>query len=301
MLVGAVGALLDLGLRRGVAWWSGGSASPPRGDVPRRRPRLACEGSCISERRLRLRLSPVDSSQKPAKNSSRVTAPAAKTAPASALMVNQSRSIRTRVATTEGRRDDGEGDGDEDQESKKGHDDSLPRLRRRARRPGSVSSRGRGGRRGAGSRRACRAGCCRCRTWVTARTTGSRRRTGTTRSPRASRSATRPPTSKPRSAEAGPARVAVVDEDREQAGVLVVRRRDAADVPAVAGGEQRQAGRSTRARRHAPRPARHAGATPAHSTCSAEQRPPDRLGGQVVGRQVQRLLAEHLAGGDCVA
>ena len=48
--------------------------------------------------------------------------------------------------------------------------------------------------------------------------------------------------------EAGPARVAVVDEDRGCLGVRVQRGGEAADVPPVAGRDQRAAGRSPRAR-----------------------------------------------------
>ena len=57
---------------------------------------------------------------------------------------------------------------------------------------------------------------------------------------RGSRSATPRAARKPALGEAGAAGVAVVDEDGQQAGVRVQGRRDPADVPAVAGREERQ-------------------------------------------------------------
>ena len=62
----------------------------------------------------------------------------------------------------------------------------------------------RGARRAGVRRPACRAGCSGCRTWATGCTTGSRRRTRTTRSPRGWRPATRRAARKPRSANPAP-------------------------------------------------------------------------------------------------
>ena len=93
---------------------------------------------------------------------------------------------------------------------------------------------------GGGWRPPCRAARCSCRTWATARTTGSPSRHG--QRPSTSRVARRW-----RSAglvaelgDAGAAGVAVVDDDGGQAGVGLERGGHAADVPAVADGEQRQ-------------------------------------------------------------
>ncbi len=97
--------------------------------------------------------------------------------------------------------------------------------------------------------------------------------------------------------EARTAGVAVVHEDRQPSGVLVQRGRDAADVPAVAGGEQRQQpDRGVLGRVHG---TRHGGGRDAGlGDPLVGQRPPDRLRPQVTGREVERLLAEHLPGDD---
>ena len=102
------------------------------------------------------------------------------------------------------------------------------------------AGRARAGRRAGRRRRACRAGGSGCRTSATGRTTGSRRRSsqrGSRRGWRVSQAARRVVAAL---GEAGAAGVAVVDEDREPAGVRVQGGGDAADVPAVAGREQRQ-------------------------------------------------------------
>ena len=67
-----------------------------------------------------------------------------------------------------------------------------------------------------------------------------RARTRSPRSPPGWRASQRGSRRRPRSAKPGAAGVAVVDEDRRAAGVGVQRGRHAADVPAVAGREQRQ-------------------------------------------------------------
>ncbi len=97
--------------------------------------------------------------------------------------------------------------------------------------------------------------------------------------------------------EARAARVAVVDEDRGQQGVGVQRDRDASDVPAVAGGEQRQ---------HADRRVlgRVEGAAedlrvdPGPVQLVLGDRPPHGAGAQRTGREVEFRLAEHFAGDD---
>ena len=97
--------------------------------------------------------------------------------------------------------------------------------------------------------------------------------------------------------EAGAARVAVVDEDGEPAGVGVQGGGDAADVPAVAGGEQRQqpdrrvlggvrGARAGRRRPARPRPRTSSGTV--HHTAAVRR---------VALGQVERLLADHLAAG----
>ena len=100
--------------------------------------------------------------------------------------------------------------------------------------------------------------------------------------------------------EARAAGMPVVDEDRRRAGVLVHRGGDAADVPAVAGREQReQADRGVLGR---VRGARYVGPLqPGLGQHLRRDRPPDRPGAQVARRQVQRLLAEHLAGDHALA
>ena len=102
----------------------------------------------------------------------------------------------------------------------------------------------------------------------------------------------------PRSAKPAPPGCAVVDEDGRQAGVGVMRGRDAADVPAVAGGEERAAARWRRARRRAAAPGRSAAGPGGCRRGGARQRPPHRAGAQGARRQVEGVLAEHLAGGD---
>ena len=121
-------------------------------------------------------------------------------------------------------------------------------------------------------------------------------RTRTRRSRRGSRRSQVRAAREPALGEAGAARVAVVDEDRGQPGVRVQRGRDPADVPAVAGGDQRQhpdrrvLGRVRRARdvgRVDARRPRAASSGMVHQTALVRRR---ALG------QVERLLAEHLAG-----
>ena len=95
--------------------------------------------------------------------------------------------------------------------------------------------------------------------------------------------------------EAGAARVAVVDEDGQLAGVGVQRRRDAADVPPVAGGEQRQ--EADRGVLGGVRGTGQVGAPRARPVEDVRwHRPPDGAGLQHPLWQVERLLAEHLAG-----
>ena len=96
--------------------------------------------------------------------------------------------------------------------------------------------------------------------------------------------------------EAGAAGMPVVDEDREPAGVRVQRGRDAADVPPVAGGEQRQ--QPDRAVLGGVGGARQVAAgDPRLVEGVVGHRPPDGRGAQRPLRQVERLLADHLAGG----
>ena len=96
--------------------------------------------------------------------------------------------------------------------------------------------------------------------------------------------------------DAGAARVAVVDEDRGLAGVLVHRGGDAADVPPVAGGHQGQQpdggvlGRVDRARESRARP------TAARATTAVRDRPPHGAGLEVLGRKRERDLVDHLVG-----
>ena len=95
--------------------------------------------------------------------------------------------------------------------------------------------------------------------------------------------------------EARAAGVAVVDEDRGQQGVRVQRDGDAADVPAVAGGEQRQ---------HADGgvlggvqgAAEDLRVDPGGVELVLGDRPPHGAGAQRAGRQVELGLAQHLAG-----
>ena len=147
-------------------------------------------------------------------------------------------------------------------------------------------------------RRPCPAARCRCRTWATARTTGSR----PTHSHAAiavagRRAATRPSAAWPRSAKPAPPGCAVVDEHRRLPGVRVQRGRHPADVPAVAGREQRQ--QPDRGVLGGVRRAGHVGPVEAdlvervlRRACT---RPP---GAQLPRRQVERRLVEHLAGAD---
>ena len=94
--------------------------------------------------------------------------------------------------------------------------------------------------------------------------------------------------------EPGAARVAVVDEDGELAGVGVQGGRDAADVPAVAGGEQRQ--QADRAvLRGVGRAGQVAGREPRLGEGVLGHRPPDRAGAQRALGKVERLLADDLA------
>ncbi len=96
--------------------------------------------------------------------------------------------------------------------------------------------------------------------------------------------------------EAGAARVAVEDHDRRLAGVGVQGGRDPADVPAVGGGDERQhpdgrvLGGVQRARDGV-------SSTPAAASTSCGHGPPDGLGRQRPLRQVERVGAQHLAGG----
>ena len=112
---------------------------------------------------------------------------------------------------------------------------SPPAAAERRRRPAR-----RAPRRAAAPRPPCPAGRCRCRTWATARRTGSRSRTRSWRPSPGWRVSQSPQHGEPALGEAGAAGVAVVDEDRRRAGVRVQRGGDPADVPAVAGREQRQ-------------------------------------------------------------
>ena len=95
-------------------------------------------------------------------------------------------------------------------------------------------------RRAAGPLRPCRAARCRCRTWATGRRMGSRPRTRRRRPPRGWTRSHPLGGVVAAGGEAGAARLAVVDEDGHPPGVGVQRGRDAADVPPVAGGEERQ-------------------------------------------------------------
>ena len=147
--------------------------------------------------------------------------------------------------------------------------------------------------------RACRGARCRCRTSATGRTKGSRRRRG---SPR--RRTRRPQPggrgAVPALGEAGAARVPVVHEDRGLPGVGVQRCREPADVPAVARREQRQqpdGGVLGGMRRPGDVPA----ATPGRGEGLLGQRPPDRTGAQGPRRQVERVLAQHLAAAQALA
>ena len=98
--------------------------------------------------------------------------------------------------------------------------------------------------------------------------------------------------------EPGAAGVPVVDEDRRPAGVRVQGGRHPADVPAVAGGEQRQ--QPDRGVLGGVRRARHVGATsrPTSSSASCGERVPDGRGAQLARGQVQRGLVDELAGAD---
>ena len=165
---------------------------------------------------------------------------------------------------------------------------------------GSVSARAgptAGGRAGV-PHRPCRAGRCRCRTWATARRTGSRSRSRSRRSRPGWRRASRRRRVEAALGEAGAAGVAVVDEDGRQAGVRVQRGRDAADVPAVAGGDERQ--QADRGVLGGVRGPGHVGRVrrPASPAAPAETVHQTAAVRRCRGRQVERLLAEHLAGGE---
>ena len=98
--------------------------------------------------------------------------------------------------------------------------------------------------------------------------------------------------------EPGTAGVPVVDEHGRLAGVRVQGGRHAADVPPVAGGEQRQqADRRVLGGVGGAR-ARSAASSPASSSASWADRVPDRPGAQLACRQVQRGLVDDLAGAD---
>ena len=94
---------------------------------------------------------------------------------------------------------------------------------------------------------------CRSRTWATGCRTGTRPRTRRRRWPATVAPSHSRAARKPRSAKPGAAGVPVVDEDGQPAGGRVQVGRHAADVPAVAGGDQRQQADRRRARRRAPR------------------------------------------------
>ena len=98
----------------------------------------------------------------------------------------------------------------------------------------------RGRRRARAPPRPCPAGRCRCRTWATARRTGSRSRTRSWPTVARVACSHSPQHREAALAEAGTAGVPVVDEDRRRAGVGVQRGREPAEVPAVAGRQQRQ-------------------------------------------------------------
>ena len=143
-------------------------------------------------------------------------------------------------------------------------------------------------------RRTCRAGCSGCRTWATGRTTGTRPRRRTTQSPRGWPAATPRRRRKPRSANPAPPGWPSWTKTVSRAGVGVQRRGHAADVPAVAGREQRQqpdGGVLGRVRG-----ARQVGLGEPDSVEHVRgQGPPHGGGLQGPLRQVERLLADHLA------
>ena len=145
--------------------------------------------------------------------------------------------------------------------------------------------------------RPCRAARCRCRTSATGRTTGTRR--AVARPAIASRVAVEPRRRPAIAAlgEAGAARVPVVDEDRRQPGVRVQGGRDAADVPPVGRSRRAGASRSPRARRRGRRPGMPASATPVRRAASTGIVHHTAFVAQRARRQVERVLAEHLAAG----
>ena len=96
-------------------------------------------------------------------------------------------------------------------------------------------------------------------------------------------------------AEAGAARVAVVDEDRRRPGVGVQRGREAAEVPAVAGRQQREdADRGVLRGVQRPGQLDLVDLGPLHRP--VVERQPDRPRPQLPGGQVEGELGQHLAG-----
>ena len=162
----------------------------------------------------------------------------------------------------------------------------------RPRRTGRTSAR----HRAAAARPPCRAGRCRCRTSVTACTRGSRSRT------RSDAIASRVAASQSRAGVRGRAR-----RNPRRPGGRRRRRRwrarcrgaAAVDTPPMSHRSQvANSGSSPmrRARRRAAAPGRSAASRPRRVERRSRHRPPHRAGAQLPGRQVQRLLAEHLAG-----